>query len=158
VNDLKNKALTKVDMGYLRKEDQVLLIRHKAGEPDSFHMAEVIKDGYYVKQGYGFRDTGGEHQKDRWVDVQIAGLWNSSTVWRSEGWEAWASPKIKDRISIDVAANDRLRQKREDDQRKALLAERENADKMNAIREREEQKRDLLRQVEVLNAAIKELD
>jgi hypothetical protein len=145
-------------MGYLRDHDQVLLTYRKAGEPDSFYTAEVIKDGYYVKQAFGFRDTNGEHQKDRWVDVQIAGMWLGSMVWRSEGWEAWASPYVRDRISIDVGANDRLRQKREDEREKALDAERENADKMSAIRKREEKKQELLAQVEVLNAAIKELD
>jgi hypothetical protein len=158
VNDLKEKALVQVDMGYLRKEDQVMLIRRKDGETTLFYMAEVIRDGYYVKQEFGFRDIGGEHQKDRYVDVQIAGAWLESILWRSEGWEVWTSPKIRDRISIDALSNDRLRQKREDDREKALDAERENADKMNAIREREEKKRELLRQVEVLNAAIKALD
>jgi hypothetical protein len=130
----------------------VLLTYRKAGEPTLFYVAEVIKDGYYVKWDHGFRDTNGEHQKDRWVDVQIAGLWNSSMVWRSEGWEAWSSQKVKDRISIDVAANDRLREKRE------LEAAKENADKTSVIRKREEKKHELLRQVEVLNAAIKALD
>jgi outer membrane murein-binding lipoprotein Lpp len=121
-------------------------------------MAEVIRDGYYVKQTFGFRDIGGEHQKDRYVDVQIAGAWLESILWRSEGWEVWTSPKIRDRISIDVASNDRLRQKREDDREKALAAERENADKMSATRDREEKKQELLAQVKVLNTKIKALE
>lgn len=158
MNDLKNKALTKVDMGYLRKEDQVMLLRRKDGETTLFYTAEVIRDGYYVKQEFGFRDIDGEHQKDRYVDVLIAGAWLESILWSSEGWEVWTSPKIKDRISIDVSSNDRLRQNREDDRKKVQAAEQETADKMNATRKREEKKRDLLKQVEVLNAAIKALD
>lgn len=159
--ELKEKALVQVDMGYLRKGDRVLLICREPGERALFYMAEVMNDGYYVKQNFGFRDTHGEHQKDRWVDVQIAGLWNSSTVWRSNCWEAWTSPEIKDRIRIDVSSNDRLREKRELEamaKQQAKDSAKENADKIDAIHRRETQKRDLLRQVEVLNTKIKELD